>query len=104
MSDWQMTLDFTPAKSDYRAGKITIQQLAQKVVDTIKVNIETAKRIDDLMGKELEDEILPLFEEIAADETMTVDDYDNALDDLYDWADTKLSDGWPRKAMCWIKP
>lgn len=101
MADWQMRIDFSKAKADFRAGKSTVQELADSTAKAIKAKIADAKRIDLEQGIELEREIVPLFEEIAEYPDMTIDDYDNALDELYDWADTPL--GGNRK-MCWVVP
>jgi len=65
MANWQMTLDFSKEKDQYENGEITIKQLAVAVVSVIKSGLEKAKKIDENMGAELEQEILPMFEEIA---------------------------------------
>ena len=104
MANWQMKIDFSPAKVKYRSGEITINELSKVVVAALKTNVKKAMWIDAEMGQELEDDIIPLFEEVADFDTCDVEDFDNALENLYDWADTPLDDRFGGKKMCWIAP
>ena len=89
--------NFSEAKKQYKNGNITIQDLASVVVDRIKIGIVIAERINEDLGTDLKLDILPLFEEIVEHNDLTVDDFDNALEVLYDWADTSLDDAFAGK-------
>lgn len=106
MANWQMRLDFSQAKRDYQEELITIKQVAQIVVKELNDKLQTAKDIDLELGEELEDDILPYFEEIAEgdEKYYNVHDFDNALEMLYDWADISLDNRFGGKKMCWVVP
>ena len=48
------------------------------------------------------DEIIDEFEWVAKDEAADDDEFDNVMDQLYDWADTTLDSKWPPSKLCWI--
>jgi len=106
MANWQYRINFTDSREAYDKDG-DLQKMALAHVIKIKELIESVKK--DLrrtireMAKELENEILPMFEEVAENEDMDVDDYDNALECLYDWADTPLDRQWAGKKMCWVE-
>lgn len=104
MAQWQMKLNFSEAKARYLSGKCTLAELATATVFEIKNKVPAAKRIDESMGEELENDILPLFEDIVESESEDVDSYDSALESLYDWADTSLDNKFGGKKMCWVEP
>lgn len=106
MAQWQMQLDFRAAKESYHDGAISLDELAARVVETIKAKLPRAKEINVDLGQQLEDDVLILFEEIAEDDEHSFDenDFDNALEALYDWADTPLDNHFGGKKMCWIVP
>ena len=104
MAQWQMRLDFKQAKMDYADHKITIQEVAKAVIDEILIKLPQARKINTHMADQLEFHLLPLFEEMATDNFLNVDAFDDLLDELYDWADTSLDGTWNGKKMCWIVP
>lgn len=107
MAQWQMEIDFTQSKKAYGDGTLSLEDFAGSVAKTLKASLPKARRIDAEMAQDLEYNIIPLFEEIeeATDVVYTVDDFENALEALYDWADTGLDDNlFGGKKMCWIVP
>jgi hypothetical protein len=122
MAKWQFTLelgDFYHLYDPDGDGGITLIELSQKVADRIKKlvieirgksertkklrvkNMAFAETISD-MADDLENDILPLFEELVETENEDVDDFDYAMGQLYDWADVKLDNDWAGKRMCGV--
>jgi len=112
MARWQFTLELGEFYHKYSPdgdGEITLSELAGKVAEKIK---ELAPRIIKLakrrtiywgLGEELENEILPLFEEIAENcGDDDIEDFNYAMEQLYDWADIKLDNEWNGKRVCWV--
>lgn len=115
MADWQFRLDF---KDFWRDEDEPVFKKAEKVVERIKNLLpaihERAKGLEpfkayrdyakllERMASELEREILPMFEEVAETESEDEEDFDYALEYLYDWADTPLDDEFGGKKMCWV--
>lgn len=107
MEQWQMEIDFTLSKKAYRDGTLSLEDFAESVAKLLTASLPKAKKIDEEMAQDLEYNVIPLFEEIAeaTDIVYTVNDFDNALEALYDWADTRLDDDLiGGKRMCWIVP
>ena len=104
MAQWQMKIDFTNAKKQYIDEEIDVKNLAVLTVKCLRKHVEQAQRIDYELGGQL-DEIIQEFENIAhVDSELDIDDYDNVLVFLYDWADTSLDNHWNGKKMAWIAP
>jgi len=122
MSKWQFILelgDFYHLYDPDGEGGITIIELSQKVADRIKKlvieirgksertgklkvkNMAFAETISD-MADDLENDILHLFEELVETENEDVNDFDYAMEQLYDWADVALDNDWAGKRMCWV--
>jgi len=103
MANWQMVIDFADIRHGYDKG-VSIQDVAKQSAEALKKYVPEAKRINREMGKELENEIIPLFEQVAENDQTDIEDYDDALSELYDWADTALDNNWNGKKMAWVKP
>jgi len=103
MADWQTKIDFSKQKNKFQSGEIELKELVKAVIDEINRVLPSVEKINSDLASDLECEILPMFEELAEFE-IDVDDFDNALEYLYDWADTSLDDKFGGKKMCWIKP
>lgn len=113
MANWQFSLDLKDAWKKHDEGEMSIVDVAKAIatrgkglVVEIKVRADIAKRTDEEfseslkdMARTLEQDILPMFEELVETENDDVEEFDNALEDLYDWADEPL--GFGRK-MCWV--
>ena len=101
MARWQFKIDLTPIWK-----KSTPLDTAVYIVERINALVpEIRKRKSDVyqdMADELENDILPLFEELVEVANNDADDFDLALESLYDWADTPLDNEWGGKKMCWI--
>lgn len=102
MAKWQFTLDFKPfwkkTSPHIAAGLIAIDIKALLP----KIRERKAEIYQD-MAAELEDEILPLFEELAEhEEDDDVELFDSAMYALYEWADTSLDNQFGGRKMCWV--
>jgi uncharacterized protein Yka (UPF0111/DUF47 family) len=103
MADWQTKIDFSREKRDFQDGEIELKELIRSVINEINRVLPSVEKINSDMASDLECEVLPMFEELEEYEC-DVDDFDNALEYLYDWADTSLDNKFGGKKMCWIKP
>lgn len=116
MADWQFKLEF---KEFWQDDEIALFDKSQKVVDGIKALLsDIRKQADSIsdhfkafkqlkesymdMADELENDILPMFEALVETESEDVEDFDYALEALYEWADTSLDNKWGGKKMCWV--
>ena len=110
MAKWQFTLELGDFYHLYGVdgdGEITLFELSQKVANKITELIPQLRKLHltmicNDMADDLENDILPLFEEIAEIEDEDVENFDYAMEQLYDWADTALDDNWGGKKMCWV--
>lgn len=116
MADWQFKLDF---KDFWRDEDMPLFKKAELVVERInKLIPEIRERADGIsehfkalrqfkstlgdMADELENEILPMFEDLRDTKSEDVEDFDGALYYLYEWADASLDNQWGGKKMCWV--
>src|SRR2546423_1029394 len=101
MANWKYRLSVGRDRRDYDDGLISLQELGKRIADKIKTLPCYGK--DESMfssSNELGDCALE-FENV-----IDVEDFDNILEALYDWADTEITpfDAWPRNKMCWVEP
>lgn len=115
MANWAYKVDFKSFYHNY-PDELPIQEVAEKVVESlntllkeirkepeIDISIQAAYREDFLsLADTLEEDILPMFEEVSQDADMGEDDFDFAMEELYDWADTSLDNKFGGVKMCWI--
>jgi hypothetical protein len=99
MSDWQREIRLQPHWGQCKDGKISIQQLARVVAAKLKA---IRPFNDDELDAE-RDELVEEFEAFAADGDAYRDDFDDIMDRLYDWGDTRLDTKFiGGKKVCWI--
>lgn len=109
MAHWLFKIDFTDQRKRYRAGEITIQQLAQVVVGKLKpIHDRLVKRAQSGFGADDYSadsvallEIIESFEYVGLNAQATEDDFDESLARLYDWGDSKSPRG---NRYLWIEP
>lgn len=111
MADWQFTLNL---KDVWK--KISVDETAKIAVERIRELLPKIRRqantvllydtslTDTLadLADELENEVLPLFEDVVEVGENDVEMFDNAMYNLYEWADTSLDNEWEGKKMCWV--
>ena len=115
MAKWAYKVDFKDFYHKY-PDDITIQELAEGVVRELNKLLEKIRQepMDDFsvegvyreefleLADDLENDILFLFEEIRDDDSMDENDFANAMEELYDWADTSLDGKFGGVRMCWV--
>ena len=98
MSDWQHKLELKDLHNKYRAGELTPEALGKEVSKRLTALIERNR-------PPISEDLLSEAEDIASEfenGIEEVDDYDNVLARLYDWADTSLDGKFGGKKLCWI--
>lgn len=103
MTNWTHNLELKDLHNKHESGEMGISQVASTVAIRLKALIatNTPPISEDL--KEEAEELAERFENEIDD----VEDYDNVLSDLYDWADTELpcKPGTPftmEQKLCWV--
>ncbi len=94
MTNWRYKLELKKFKDQYENEEITIEVMSKKVIQ--KINEIVWKEGDETYKSYLDD-IIDEFE-ICNDE----DDFNNALESLYNWGDIELTKTWPPTRLCWI--
>ena len=104
MANWQFHLELKECRDAFdKDGNLEKMCAAHVVaIKGLVKKVRSAGWVDE--ADELENDIMPMFEEIAGAEAgeYDTDDYDNALKNLYDWADAPLNNEWPPAKMCWV--
>ena len=101
MSLWQRTLDISSAWRKAGDDEITPTQLAKVIADKLSKLDPFGPEFQYL--DEARDELVESFKELADDPSCTSSEIDAAMQELYDWADSKMDDDWNGKTACWIK-
>lgn len=106
MANWQYKINLTASRRQYEKDG-NVQALcdahAVKIKELIKEVRADHRLIVREMADELENDVLPMFEAQAENEDADIDDYDYALESLYDWADTSLDRNFNGMRMCWVE-
>jgi hypothetical protein len=102
MANWKLKLRVGRDRRDYENGTITLEELccryAKKIEDKLPYIRDRMKRAD------LSDEAEDIAHDFKA-MVETVAEFDEALERLYNWADTTLNDKtWPHEKLCWVEP
>ncbi len=103
MANWQRTIDISET-----------WQMSPEVPDTAflrSLSLEIANKLKGMVMfahphthvNERRDDLVDTFESMANDDTLSVDEFDYSMGELYDWADMKLDDHWNGKKVAWIK-
>jgi hypothetical protein len=102
MADWQRKLNIADLHANYRAEKITVQQLAEGVAKRLR-KLKPFGAFEPEELDEERDDIVCEFEQLANDADADINAYNDVLERLYDWADTPLNSAWPPKKVCWVE-
>jgi hypothetical protein len=88
MANWLSRLPVRADREAYQDGEITLAGLAGRFRDHLK-------RLPPGLVDQEAVEIISEFDRLSQDENVTDDEFDNALELLYDWAD--------EGHRCWIE-
>jgi U3 small nucleolar ribonucleoprotein component len=102
MAKWQRHLELRDVFDEYRADEATIQQVSAKVADRLS-KLRPFPGMDDLNDER--DLVQDEFEDLSKNEGADIDDFHDAMDRLYDWADTSLGpwDFTKTPKACWVE-
>ena len=94
MANWKYKLELKDLWKARDEGKLTIQELGKKVAERIRQATFYMKHKNQIR------DILREFDCVEED----VEEFDNILSDLYDWADSLLLTrrGEMQRKMCWV--
>lgn len=104
MTDWKHTLDITDLHESYQRGDMIIDEVAKEVAKRLRALVTENK-------PPIEQYLIDQANVIADSlehEIEVVEQYDNLLNNLYEWADTVMPHGMDVKfsnipKLCWIK-
>lgn len=101
MANWQNRLELKDLWKHHEEGTKTVQEIAKEIakrLEKLQKKLEKSKELKEY-GYELDD-IIATFEFCNED----VEEFDQCLDDLYNWADTPLptKKGMMQRKLCWI--
>ena len=99
MSKWQRTLDIKDVWEKASNREVIPQFLAS----TITKKLEKLKTFNNQYIDYDKEELILNFQDASEDNTLTWDKLDYLLNDLYDWGDISLDEGFGCKKVCWIK-
>ena len=98
MAAWMRTLNMRKGFNDFRAGNTTISELAFYVARSLKA-------LDPYKLEEINeqlDDLVDMFDGFARSGSDDVDEFDDMMNELYDWADQKLDSTWPGTGVAWV--
>jgi len=95
MADWKYKLRIKEPWQAAKRGEIDLQELARYIVTGLQRIAIHEPEDDDLQ------QIIDDFQ--AVDEQFTRDDFDDVMENLYNWGDCRLSVTWPAERLCWIE-
>ena len=100
MADWQFKLNLHDKWDTDDVHQISADacEKIEKLLEEIKlrkhpVYVEMAESLEDILCN---------MKIVRDDPDASDEDFNNALESLYDWGDTQLDDNWGGKKMCWI--
>lgn len=101
MANWQRELNLLPEwTTALEPGGVSIQELSQLIADRLNA-LSAFSDYPDLEA--VKEELVERFAGAALDETLTKEEFDYNMTDLYDWADTSLDGKWNGKKACWVR-
>jgi len=97
MANWQSTLNIANDWQKCQRNEITLIELSKVIASKLE-------KIRDLDNQEINEEKECLITEFKLFEGDSRDDFDELMEQLYNWGDILLdNNSWPRKRVCWIK-
>jgi hypothetical protein len=106
MANWCTTLDIKDAWVDCKMGKKTHLELAF-IISGKLAHFHIPEAYDPTGELEAtREDLSSSFLDLSKDNSASISDFDLEMDELYNWADTVITDGVPASPMghilCWI--
>jgi hypothetical protein len=98
MAKWQRTIKLNPEWDQCSDDEITRQELAASIARKLSALRPLAHE----WAEETRLELAETFEDMSRDETLSEDEFNGMMNDLYDWGDTSLDSHWNGAKPCWI--
>jgi len=95
MTHWRHTLNISEAWQRAKDDELSIQELA----NIISSRLSGIKFNDDDLSAERND-LCEAFDDLAADDDATEDEFNSLMSELYDFGDMRLKDG---SKVMWIR-
>lgn len=95
MANWQRTL-----KLEHISRDADLAAKANGIADALEKLKPFGAKFEEI--DEERDEIVQEFRDAARDPELDEDMFDEVMERLYDWADTRLDAQWNGKKVCWI--
>jgi len=99
MAQWVRKLDISIEWKQCKNHEITVQQLAKVLIDKLSV-FDPNKLNEDIQF------LIDDFNIIATssnDDGSEIENFDDAMKNLYSWADASLDGEWNGKKNCWVE-
>ena len=99
MSGWMHNIDLSQEWPLAESVALSPQNFSTVVVKKLRA---IGKYDDEILSRDLEN-LIGRFEELSEDEKSSKDEFDDVMDDLYEWADTSLDGRWNGKRALRIR-
>jgi hypothetical protein len=107
MANWQRTIKLQPWWGQAQTDEISVQELAGVVADKLEKLAAFGEGFEDIDQER--DWLVEAFRDLQSDEAADIPEFDNLMNELYNWSDTSL-DGQPLagraaincKKVCWV--
>ncbi len=99
MANWQRKLELQPEWEKVKNDEISIQEMSSVIAKRLKA----LKPLPWDFAEDKRLELVEEFEWLAESSDVDRDDFDNWLNDLYDWGDIHIDGGvFNGRKVCWI--
>lgn len=98
MAQWRSRIELQPEWDATKNGSMIVNQLATVIAKKIK---ET-KPLNQIYLESRRLWLMEQFEEIGERSNLDVEEFDDLMEELYNWGDTDLDGKWNGEKVCWI--
>lgn len=97
MAEWQNHLHIKTEWQQAKRGELTLQELAASIGKKLIAMWKTQQDDDELLDLSFS------FEGMGETPGLSIVEFDEEMERLYDWGDTLLDNRWNGKKKCWIE-
>lgn len=99
MANWRHTVNISKEWQAVKDKTMEVWELTDVLSEHLKrINTNATDDVDWVL-----EDIIDELSDFAKDKITDVDAFDAIMHQVYDWADTPLSDRWPCDRKCWIQ-